>query len=99
MTKIEVSVDGGRSYKQAELQQPVHRFAHTRFRFPWTWNGEEVVLQSRCTDERGEVQPTLAEAAKNLGVSPDYFYQADHFNGVHPWKVNPDGSVHDALFL
>jgi len=99
VSKVEVSVDGGRSYKPAELQQPVHRFAHVRFRFPWTWNGEEVVLQSRCTDERGEVQPTVAEAAKNLGVSPDYFYQADHFNGVQPWKVNRDGSISNALFL
>ena len=99
VTKVEVSIDGGRTYKEAELQQPVHRYSHTRFRFPWTWNGEEAVLQSRCTDERGEVQPTLAEAAKNLGVDPDYFYQADHFNGVQPWKVNRDGSVQNALSL
>ena len=72
-------------------------YAHTRFRFPWKWNGEEAVLQSRCTDERGEVQPTIAEAAKNLGVTPEYFYEADHFNGIQPWKVNRDGSIQNAL--
>jgi sulfane dehydrogenase subunit SoxC len=99
VTKVEVSVDGGRTYKEAELQQPVHRYAHVRFRFPWKWNGEEAVLQSRCVDERGEVQPTIAEAAKNLGVAPEYFYEADHFNGVQPWKVNRDGSIQNALFL
>ena len=95
---VDVSVDGGRTYKEAQLQQPVLRYAHTRFRFAWEWNGEEAVLQSRCTDERGEVQPTIAEAAKNLGVTPEYFLQADHFNGIQPWKVNRDGSIQNALF-
>ena len=95
--RVDVSTDGGRTYKEAELQQPVLRHAHTRFRFPWKWNGEEAVLQSRCTDERGEVQPTIAEAAKNMGVTPEYFYDADHFNGIQPWKVSRDGSVHNAI--
>ena len=96
--RVDVSIDGGRTYKEAELQQPVLRYAHTRFRFAWKWNGEEAVLQSRCTDEQGEVQPTIAEAAKNLGVTPEYFYQADHFNGIQPWKVNRDGSIQNAMF-
>lgn len=95
--RVDVSTDGGRTYKAAELQQPVFRYAHTRFRFPWTWNGEEAVLQSRCIDERGEVQPTIAEAAKNMGVTTDYFYEADHFNGIQPWKVSRDGSIHNAI--
>ena len=96
--KVEISTDGGRTYKEAELQQPVLRYAHTRFRFPWRWNGEEAVLQSRCTDERGEVQPTILEAAKNLGVAPEYFYDADHFNGIQPWRVTRDGLIQNALF-
>ena len=58
--------DGGKTYQEAQLQQPVLRHAHTRFRFPWKWNGEECVIQARCTDERGEVQPTIEEAAKNF---------------------------------
>ena len=95
--RVDVSTDGGRTYKEAELQQPVLRYAHTRFRFPWKWNGEEAVLQSRCTDERGEVQPTILEAAKNLGVTPEYFFDADHFNGIQPWKVNRDGSIQNAI--
>jgi len=44
------------------------------------------------------VQPTILEAAKNMGVTPDYFLQADHFNGIQPWKVNRDGSIVNALF-
>ena len=80
----------------------MHRIAHTRFRLNWTWDGEEAVLQSRCTDEQGEVQPTLAELAKLWGFPPDYFgtpeSRVDHFNGIQPWKVARDGSVHNALF-
>ena len=41
--------------------------AHTLFVLPWTWNGREAVLQSRCTDERGDVQPSLAEIASTVG--------------------------------
>jgi sulfane dehydrogenase subunit SoxC len=97
VTRVDVSVDGGKTYRQAQLQDPVLPYAHTRFRFAWEWNGDEAILQSRCTDEKGEVQPTILEAAKVLGVSPDYFMQADHFNGIQPWKVNRDGSLVNAL--
>ena len=42
--------------------------AHTRFRLAWHWDGEETILQSRCTDEHGETQPSLAEVNKKYGV-------------------------------
>ena len=84
MRRVDVSIDGGRTYKEAQLQQPVLPYAHTRFRFAWEWNGEEAVLQSRCTDERGEVQPTIAEAAKILGVTPEYFLQAEPIGWGQP---------------
>jgi sulfane dehydrogenase subunit SoxC len=100
--KVDVSTDGGRRWIAAELQQPVFRHAHTRFVFPWTWDGQEAVLQSRCTDERGDVQPTLTELARLWGVSPDFFQapstQIIHFNAVFPWKVTRDGEVQNALF-
>ena len=97
VSRVDVSTDGGKTYQEAQLQQPVLRHAHTRFRFPWQWNGEETVIQSRCTDERGEVQPTIEEAAKILNATIDYFYQADHFNGIQPWRVGREGSVTNAL--
>ncbi|MBI2817929.1 MAG: sulfite dehydrogenase [Acidobacteria bacterium] len=96
--RVEVSTDGGKSWKDAELQQPVLPMAWTRFRSPWTWNGQEAVLQSRCTDERGEVQPTLAQLREVWGINSDFYFQ-DHFNGIQPWKVTPDGVVHNALLL
>ena len=99
--RVEVSTDGGRTWKDAELQGPIHPKAHTRFGLDWEWNGEEAVLKTRSTDERGEVQPTIEEFAKIWNVDPDYFQLTSnivgHFNAIQPWKVNRDGSVRNAL--
>ncbi len=99
---VEVSSDGGRSWKEAQLQDPVLPIAHTRFSFAWNWHGEEAILQSRCTDELGQVQPTLAEFARSKGVTREQLLsgsirEVGHFNVIQPWKVTRDGSVHNAL--
>src|SRR2546430_11572422 len=52
--------------------------AHTRFGMTWKWEGQECVLQSRCTDEIGQVQPTKAQLAKFFNQPPDYY----HTHGV-----------------
>ena len=100
--RVEVSTDGGRSWKDAQLQEPVHRIAHTRFRLAWNWDGEEAVLQSRCTDEQGDVQPSIADISKQWGVNPDFFKttkaRVNHWNAIQPWRVTRDGSVHNAQF-
>ena len=105
--RVEVSTDGGRTWKDAQLQEPVFRFAHARFRYAWNWNGEETVLQSRCTDERGQVQPTLAELGgiSALDVAEgrfiDYWQKSNDESGsnyIQPWKVTREGSVRNALF-
>ena len=101
--RVEVSADGGRTWKDAQLQEPIAPKAHTRFGLAWTWNGDEAVLQSRCTDDKGHVQPTLTELAKFWGVGMNYFQlppaTADmgNFNAIQPWKVSRDGSVSNAL--
>ena len=101
--RVEVSTDGGRTWKDAAIQGPVHSKAHTRFRLDWNWNGEETVLQSRCTDERNEVQPTVAEVGRIYGVNlnADFFKERPdtliHFNAIQSWKVNRDGSVQNVF--
>ena len=99
--RVEISTDGGRTWKDAQLQEPIHRISHTRFRMPWSWSATEAVLQSRCTDDQGNVQPSLGEISKVWGVNPEYWRtsnnHANHFNPVFPWKVNADGSVNNAL--
>ena len=88
--RVEVSTDAGKTWHRATLQEPVLRFAHTRFRYPWRWDGREAVLQSRCTDETGYVQPTLTALVKVRGVNSKF-----HNNAIQGWKVMADGSVHN----
>jgi sulfane dehydrogenase subunit SoxC len=88
--RVEVSTDAGRTWRDATLQTPVLRFAHTRFRFPWRWDGREAVLQSRCTDETGYVQPTLAALVKVRGLNSRLY-----LNAIQSWKVAGDGTVHN----
>jgi len=100
--KIEVSTDGGKTYKEAEIAGHALSRAHTRFHFPWRWQGEEAILQSRCTDEKGQLQPTEAEAAKYWGLTRQELYTVSvtrigHSNWIQPWRVNPDGKVTNGL--
>jgi len=76
--------------------------AHTRFVLPWRWNGEEAILQSRCTDEKGQVQPTEAEYARYWGYTRQQLYatvqsQLGHCNWIQPWRVHHDGRVTNGL--
>jgi sulfane dehydrogenase subunit SoxC len=89
--RVDVSVDDGKSWQEAQLQEPVLTRALTRFRLPWHWDGQLAVIQSRATDETGYVQPTLAEL---LAVRGDnYFY---HNNAIWPWRIAKDGEVTNA---
>jgi sulfane dehydrogenase subunit SoxC len=86
--RVEVSTDGGNRWSPAQLQEPILTKALTRFVFPWKWNGEEAVLQSRCYDESGYVQPTLAQLVKVRGINSVY-----HLNAIQSWHVASDGTV------
>jgi len=88
VTKVEVSTDGGRSWEQARLQEPILPTCHTRFRYSWHWNKEETILQSRCTDETGYVQPARAALTAVRGVNSFY-----HNNAIQCWKISREGQV------
>lgn len=88
ITRVEVSTDGGTTWSSAVLEQPVLPKCHTRFSFPWKWDGREAVLMSRATDETGYVQPTLAQLRAARGSGTRY-----HFNNIRAWRVASDGSV------
>lgn len=88
ITRVEVSTDGGQTWTDAQLDDPVLPISHTRFRAPWTWSGTETVLQSRATDETGYVQPSRAALVDVRGTGSIY-----HYNGIQSWKVAADGKV------
>jgi sulfane dehydrogenase subunit SoxC len=89
--RVDVSVDDGKSWQQAQLQHPVLTRALTRFTLPWHWDGRPAVIQSRAIDETGYVQPTLAELLAVRGEN--YFY---HNNAIWPWRIAAGGEVTNA---
>jgi len=92
VTRVEVSTDGGKSWKQAQLQGPLLSICHTRFRFPWKWDGRETVIQSRCIDETGYMQPTLRQLVNLRGLNGP-LGSIYHLNAIQSWKISNDGKV------
>ncbi|CAI8736014.1 sulfite dehydrogenase [Methylocaldum szegediense] len=86
--RVEISADGGRSWAESALQEPVLPQCFTRFRLPWRWDGSPLVLKSRATDETGYVQPEREVLIAERGRH-GYF----HYNAVVAWAVAEDGTV------
>jgi sulfane dehydrogenase subunit SoxC len=88
VTRVEISVDGGESWQDAALQEPILSKCLTRFRLPWAWSGAAAKLQSRATDETSQVQPTRSRLIAERGVNFNY-----HYNAIHSWQVDAKGEV------
>jgi len=91
--RVDVSVDGGSTWREAALQQPVLPICHTRFRIPWQWDGRGTpVLQSRCVDDTGYIQPTLGQIIALRGLNGP-IGSVYHLNAIQSWQVASDGKV------
>ncbi len=88
IVKVEVSADGGRTWGEAALAEPVLAKALTRFRMAWRWNGGPAVLKSRASDETGAIQPTRDTLVADKGTQ--FLY---HYNAIQAWSVSPNGEV------
>lgn len=55
--RVEVSTDGGESFADAQLDEPVSRAAWRGWRFHWDAPAGDHVLCSRATDSAGDTQP------------------------------------------
>jgi sulfane dehydrogenase subunit SoxC len=112
ISRVEVSTDNGGTWKDSQLQEPVFRKAFTRFRLGWNWDGAETVIMSRCTNEYGDIQPTMMELAQLWGNGREpripaaeiiKFWETANVgeflnNPIQLWRVKQDGSVQDALY-
>ncbi|TQV63811.1 MAG: sulfite dehydrogenase [Halothiobacillaceae bacterium] len=85
---VDVSVDGGKTWKEAKLVDPVLSKCLTRFIFPWEWDGKETLVMSRAMDETGYVQPTLRQLREVRGTNSIY-----HKNSIQTWKITANGEV------
>ena len=86
--RVEVSTDGGQTWAEAAMTGAERSRALARFRYPWEWKGAAAVLQSRATDEKGNVQPPRREWQARF--APDIRF---HNNSIVSWAVGTDGSV------
>src|SRR5213592_1286634 len=97
ISKVMVSADGGQSWAQAALQEPVHSKAFTRFRVPWRWDGGPAILQSRAWDEAGNMQPTrdqiIAHRGETTRVPPVTGFPSQHYNAITTWAIERSGEV------
>ena len=86
--RVDVSTDGGRNWRTARLQEPVHTKALTRFRIDWNWDGGPALLQSRAIDDTGYVQPDYRQLRAVRGTRSIY-----HNNAIQTWRVATSGEV------
>ena len=86
--KVEVSADGGDTWVEAELSDPVLDKAFTRFSLPWQWQGQYAILQSRATDETGYQQPSRDTLISERGDNSFF-----HYNAIVSWEINEDGQI------
>jgi sulfane dehydrogenase subunit SoxC len=91
VTRVDVSTDGGLSWREARLQEPVMTKCLTRFRLPWRWEGGEAVIASRVTDSSGYVQPSREALLKVRDIRSYY-----HNNAIHSWRIASSGEVTNA---
>ncbi|MEN9537976.1 MAG: hypothetical protein RLZZ126_211 [Pseudomonadota bacterium] len=88
VTRVDVSVDGGRNWRPARLEGPVMDKCLTRFNIGWAWNGQAALVQSRATDSTGYVQPTYRQTRAVRGSRSIY-----HNNSIQTWLVQENGEV------
>ena len=89
--RVDVSVDGGKTWRKSKIVGEALPQSQTRFVFAWRWDGATAMLQSRCVDERGNTQPTREQIVGEQGTNAVY-----HYNAIQNWKVDEAGKVSNA---
>ena len=86
--RVDVSADGGRTWRTARLETPVLSKALTRFNIDWVWDGSPTILQSRAIDDTGYVQPKMNQLRSARGSKSIY-----HNNAIQSWRIADFGEV------
>ena len=88
VTRVDVTLDGGRNWREARIDGLVLDKSLTRFYVDFDWQGEELLIQARAHDSTGYVQPTKDELRKVRGLNSIY-----HNNGIQTWAVRANGET------
>ncbi len=90
---VDITTDGGKTWQEARLEEPVLDRCLTRFRYLWNWDGGPAKIASRAVDSTGYVQPTVADIDKVRALTG--FVQ--HHNAIFPWSIAASGEVANAI--
>lgn len=92
ITRVEISVDGGNTWQDAELNKPVLSKAQARFQMDWIWDGQPTKIVSRSTDEKNNVQPDRKTLIDEMGTNALF-----HYNAQQTWSIDAEGRVRNVL--
>ncbi len=92
VARVEVSADGGKTWADAIISQPVLPKAQIRFEKTWIWDGRPALLVSRITDVSGNRQPDRAALIVQTGTNALF-----HYNAQQTWSVDTLGMVSNVL--
>ena len=87
---VDLTFDGGKNWIEASLKGLVLPKAWTRFSYMHRYDGKPMLLASRSYDDSGDVQPTVNQEKKVVGVEGVY-----HRNAIHTWAINAKGEVNN----
>jgi len=90
VTTVDISMDGGKNWTEANLKGLVLPKAWTRFSYMYRYEGKPLLLQSRAIDDSNNVQPTVNQEKAVVGVEGVY-----HRNAICTWEVTKKGEVNN----
>jgi len=91
ISAVDITFDGGKNWVEAKLKGLVLPKAWTRFSYLYKYEGKPLLLASRSVDDSGDVQPTINQEKKIIGVEGVY-----HRNPINTWQITEKGEVHNA---
>ncbi|MCE4223363.1 sulfite dehydrogenase [Methylobacterium sp. C25] len=92
ITRVEVSTDGARTWRDTQISLPALPKAQTRFEIDWDWDGTPTKIVSRSTDDKGNMQPDRDTFIAMTGTNALF-----HYNAQQTWAIAADGAVRNVL--
>lgn len=77
VSRVEISLDGGKTWRDTQLGRKYSTFTWRRWAYPWTPEKGFYQLRVRAYDDRGVLQPEDEQEALPLGATGIHGYQVE----------------------